>query len=147
TVLVVSDRPGLASVRVMGILPEGIQVDDSASLSVRFGEPITGIKLDVSAGTLSLLETATVGVSLIDEQNLAHKADYERDGRLVAESVDAGQGGRGRFDQETIEIDKGHSRMSTTFRPYWPGTIQIRATVDNLPDATWPKPIMITLPV
>jgi len=133
SVFLKSTTVGLAHVRFMG--PQSVDVEDPRILEIRFGEPITKLELDPSPPTISLVETSSLVVALTDDVSKKHRTETDRRVHFLLRPQ-AAQTGRGEFDHEESVISAGNPDGKIVFFPYWPGTITVVASVDNLPDAS-----------
>lgn len=136
SVVLRSTTVGLAHVRFMGS-PQGADVEDPKTLEVRFGAPITRAELDASPPMISLMESSSLVVALTDDNHHKLSTETERRVRFLLRPQ-ASQAGRGEFDYDQLVIPAGRPDASRTFFPYWPGTVTVLVSVDNLPDATAP---------
>jgi hypothetical protein len=133
SVFLKSTTVGLAHVRFMG--PQNVDVEDPRILEIRFGEPITKVELDPSPPTISLVETSSLVVALTDDASKKHRTETDRRVHFLLRPQ-AAQTGRGEFDHEESVILAGNPDGKIIFLPYWPGTITVVASIDNLPDAS-----------
>ena len=138
-----STTVGLAHVRFMGS-PQGVDVADPKTLEIRFGEPITKAELDASPPMISLMEKSNLIVALTDDDRHKLPTETERRVRFLLQPQ-AAQTGRGDFDYDELVIPAGRRDGSRTFLPYWPGTVTVLVSVDNLPDAS--APLQVSWPL
>ncbi|MDE3198331.1 MAG: hypothetical protein KGN84_18425 [Acidobacteriota bacterium] len=116
-----------------------IALDGDKTLNIHFGPPITHLRLSSSPPSISLVDTATIFATLVNDGGIAQNTDVNRS---VAFSIASG---KGTVDNQVIQIPAGQSSGKITFHPEWRGQVTVSAATANLMDAQ--TPVAVTIPV
>ena len=133
-----SHEPGTVTAEFLSSEPD-VSIQGDKTLNIHFGPPITHLHLTSSPPSISLVDTATVFATLVDDQGVAQNTDAARN---VMFSIISG---KGQVDSHFVQIPAGQSSAQVTFRPEWRGTVKVSAATANLMSAEAPVSVAVPL--
>lgn len=133
-----SNEPGTVTAEFLSSAPE-VSIQGDKALNIHFGPPITHLRLSSSPPSISLVDTATVFATLVDDQGIAQNTDAARN---LAFSIASG---KGQVDSQVVQIPAGQSTAQVKFHPEWRGAVTISAATANLMNAE--APLRVTIPL
>ena len=133
-----SREPGTVTAEFLSSEPD-VSIQGDKTLNIHFGPPITHLHLTSSPPSISLVDTATVFATLVDDQGVAQNTDAARNVMFSIVS------GKGQVDTHLVQIPAGQSSAQVTFRPEWRGSVKVSAATANLMNGE--APVSVTVPL
>jgi hypothetical protein len=133
-----STQPGAVMVEFLGSRPSAEFLGDK-KLHIKFAPPITRLDLRASPPNISLLDTAELIVTLIDDEGRPLATNTPR---RVAFSI---LSGRGQIEERDLQVPAGQFQVRTKFVPEWPGQVTISSSTPNLLTVT--TPMRVSVPI
>ena len=133
-----SSQPGAVTVEFLGSRPSA-EFQGDKKLQIKFAPPITRLELRASPPHISLLDTAELIVTLIDDEGRPLATNSPRH---VAFSI---LSGRGQIEGRDLQVPAGQFQVRTKFVPEWPGQVTISSSTPNLLTVT--TPMRVSVPI
>ena len=121
----VADRPGTVSVNFLGSRPWPREIY-GIPMKIKFVAPVAGLSIRASPRSIELFQFAEIAIELINGDGVSVPTDETREIWLAVDS------GGGEFDDNKINISANQYRVTTKFRPFWPGSVRLVAESGGL---------------
>ena len=119
------DHVGSVKVQYLSASPT-LEVDGQRELEIHFGPPVMGIELTANPREASLVDTADLVATLVDDQG---KPIATHEPRVISFTRTTG---RGEIEKQEVTIDAGKAEARTRFTPTWWGASEIVASTPDL---------------
>ena len=119
------DHVGSVKVQYLSASPT-LEVDGQRELEIHFGPPVMGVELTANPREASLVDTADLVATLVDDQG---KPIATHEPRVISFTRTTG---RGEIEKQEVTIDAGKAEARTRFTPTWWGASEIVASTPDL---------------
>ena len=133
-----SSQPGAVTVEFLGSRPAA-EFQGDKKLHIKFAPPITRLEFRASPPHISLLDTAELIVTLIDDEGRPLATNTPR--RVALSMIS----GRGQIEERDLQVPAGQFQVRTKFVPEWPGQVTISSSTPNLLTVT--TPMQVSVPI
>ncbi len=131
------NNPGMVTVEYLGSTPTA-QLQGERKLQIQFMPPITHIAFEASPPNISLVDTADLVATLVDDTGRPVATDAPRHVTFTIQS------GRGDITRNDVEIAAGQFQARSSFQPTSFGQVQVTASTPNLLSVA--APVQVSAP-